>query len=324
MKCQLWNDHTGKLEEGGASLLQTWREGERNIIWIHIDGELHNEHEEFLVEEFCLHPLALQDAKRDRHPPKFENFKEAAFLIFKALAKDSGDIDFRSEQLAIFMGDRFLITRSSGPILCIEEFRGKVRLDPTKLSAGAAEAMMRMVRILIDDFLAILLELEPKLESLESGLLERRKGEEALAKLTMYKSDLKRLRRTLLYHELLIDRMRIDEELTFSDELMHRLNDLFEQQERSNSLALLYYEFCSDLIDGYLSMSAHKLNEIMKVLTIVSTVFIPLGFLAGLYGMNFEFMPELKFKWGYYTLLGVMALTAVVLLVIFRIKKWIG
>ena len=324
MKCYLWNSAKNALVKGDKSLLSDWRENPGSTLWLHLSGDMSDEAESFLEEQFKLHPLGLEDAKRDRHPPKFEHFGDTIILIFKALAAGAVDINFRTEQLAIFVGEGFLVTRASGEVFCVDEFMTEIEADPSVMQAGSESVMVRLVRLVIEDYRDILFKLEPRLEVLEEGVLDSSVGNDILAELTVHKSDLKRLRRVLLYHELLINQMRNEPQLSFADEMKHHLNDLYEQQERCNSLALLYYEMCSDLIEGYLSMSSHRLNEIMKVLTIVSAVFIPLGFLAGLYGMNFEYIPELGWKGSYFALLAVMATIVIGLMVFFRKKKWIG
>jgi magnesium transporter len=139
-----------------------------------------------------------------------------------------------------------------------------------------------------------------------------------------YKSDLKRLGRFAAYHEQVFRSLRDKSFPGFIDgDRAHEVVDVWEQQERACSLSLLYYETASDLIDGYISVASHRLNQIMKILTIVTAVFVPLGFLAGIYGMNFENMPELHSKSGYYILLGVMATIASTFLIAFRRMKWL-
>jgi magnesium transporter len=109
--------------------------------------------------------------------------------------------------------------------------------------------------------------------------------------------------------------------VTADDE--HIIIDVYEQLERAASLATLYYEIAADLADGYISVAAHRLNQIMKILTVVMSIFVPLSFLAGSYGMNFENMPELHWRSGYFILLGVMATIVVLLLSVFRRKHWL-
>jgi len=103
----------------------------------------------------------------------------------------------------------------------------------------------------------------------------------------------------------------------------HELRDVFEHQERANSLASLYYEVSSDLTEGYISLASHRLNNIIRVLTIITAIFVPLSFLAGVYGMNFEYMPELKSHLGYFAVLTVMATVAVTLILLFRRNRWL-
>jgi magnesium transporter len=129
----------------------------------------------------------------------------------------------------------------------------------------------------------------------------------------------------LRYHVDIFDDLLDDQRrpAQISTARVHEINDVYEHQERAASLATLFYEVASDLIDGYISRASHRLNNIMKVLTIVTAIFVPLSFLAGLYGMNFEVMPELRAPHGYYILLGVMATLATALLWIFRRKRWL-
>jgi magnesium transporter len=107
------------------------------------------------------------------------------------------------------------------------------------------------------------------------------------------------------------------------DDLTHSINDVYEHQERVSSLTQLYYELASDLIDGYISLASHRLNQIMKVLTIITAIFVPITFIAGIYGMNFEYMPELHSKSGYFIAIGVMATIVVTLMIIFKRNKWL-
>lgn len=322
MKCLLLQDGSREILDGGEELLDRWSEEPNSLIWVEINGPLSERHEQILTSRFKLHPLAIQDAKRDRHPPKLESFDDFTFLIFKTLTVDSVDIHFSTIQLAMFVGERFLVTRTSGPSQAIDRLKRETLQNPAKFSSGPWALAARLMRVFVNRYLEIILALEPELEKREQGLLERT-GDSVLAELTGYKTDLKRLRRIFLYHEQVLDRLRRHPLPGFPAEGKHELNDCYEQQERANSLTLLYYELASDLIDGYLSLSAHRLNGIMKVLTIVTVVFVPLGFLAGIYGMNFEHMPELGSKWGYYILLSVMASLAITLLLVFRKRKWL-
>ncbi len=322
MICTLFDPDFPELVQGGDELIERWSENPETKLWVHFDGTMGEADLDLLREKFGIHPLALQDANRDRHPPKLERFEDHTFLLFKPLSRDSKDSDCSMIQMAMFVSKRFLITRTSGPSRSIEKLTKELQADLSRFQVGPESLVARIIRLFIDRFLGILLQLEPKLELIEDELLTRT-DDAVLAELTGYKSDLKKLRRIFIYHEQILGDLRKEVFPGFTEGLQHELNDVFEQQERAGSLTQLYYELSSDLIDGYLSLSSHRLNQIMKVLTIVTAIFVPLGFLAGLYGMNFEHIPELHYKSGYFILLGVMASIATVLMIIFRRKRWL-
>jgi len=144
-----------------------------------------------------------------------------------------------------------------------------------------------------------------------------------LAELIGYKTDLRKFRRVLVYHVQVFSELMNNPPPQVDLEHRHEIRDVYEHQERASSLASLYYEVSSDLIEGYISLASHRLNNIIKVLTIITAIFVPLSFLAGVYGMNFEYMPELKSRGGYYILLGIMASVATILILVFRRMRWL-
>ncbi len=311
-----------RIETGGRELLDSWRARSGSIIWVDIPEQLTAADSQELQDCFGLHPLALQDAARDRHPPKFERFDDHSFLLFKGLAADSDSIDCATIQLAIFVGENFLVTRHSGESRSVERLAHELLDGRPDLFRGAGAMATRLCRLIVQRYLKVLFALEPRLEELEQSVLTT--GDDTvLAELIGYKSDLTRLRRFLHYHVDLIAELRNPDNPGFGEALHHDIVDVYEQQERAASLADLFYQQSSDLIDGYISVSSHRLNQIMRVLTIITAVFVPLSFLAGIYGMNFENMPELHSRWGYFTLLGLMAVIATILILTFRRKRWL-
>jgi magnesium transporter len=175
---------------------------------------------------------------------------------------------------------------------------------------------------MVEHYLQLILGLEPRLEELEEEILTQPR-DEILGELSGYKTELKKLRRVFVYHQQIFSMLKTHSFASFGEDITHELNDVYEQQERAGSLTDLYYELASDLIDSYISIASHHLNQIMKVLTIITAIFVPLSFLAGIYGMNFEHMPELHSSSGYFILLGVMLGIATILLLVFRKKRWL-
>lgn len=322
IRAVLYHRATGRMTAGAAELIDAWRRDTQTVILLDLENNPPDAERQLLLDHFGLHPLAVQDAQRDRHPPKLEVFDDHTFILLKGLSSEPEGIEFSTIQLALFIGARFLVTRHSGPSPSVEKLFDEIGATPDLLARGPDAVAVRLARILVGRYLAFLLALEPRLEQLEAEIVANPQ-DSVLAELLGYKTELKKYRRVFLYHEHIFGELRSGTLPGISPERRHELNDVYEHQERAVSLAGLYYELASDLVDGYISLASHRLNQIMKVLTIVTVVFVPLGFLAGVYGMNFDNMPELHTESGYYIIIGVMALIAVTLLAIFRLRRWL-
>ncbi len=321
IRALLYNRSSGALSSGGRELCERWARDTDTLLWIDVDGRADSAEEISLLETFGLHPLAIQDAQRQRHPPKLEVFDNHTFLLLKELAADSSSIHLSTLQLALFVGERFLVTRHSADSLSSDALFQQVSQDANLFVQGCGTLAMQLCRLTVNRYLGILLDLEPRLDELEHEVMVK-PHDSILAELLNYKTELKKFRRVFVYHEQLFRELKSNTYPGLTGD-KHQIIDVYEKQERAGSLTGLYYELCSDMIDGYISMASHRLNQIMKVLTVVMSIFIPLSFLAGIYGMNFEYMPELNSPSGYFTLLAVMASIALTLLTVFRWKKWL-
>jgi magnesium transporter len=173
-----------------------------------------------------------------------------------------------------------------------------------------------------DRYGKILLDLEHRLDEVEDLLFESR-GDRLMQELVSYNTALHKMRRILAYHTNAYRRLRDHFAASASPHWHDEFDDIHALMERFHSLAELYQNVISDLVEGYISLNAHNLNQIMKVLTIVTVIFVPLSLLVGIYGMNFENIPELRSPNGYYVLLGVMLSIAAGLLYIFRRVRWL-
>ncbi|MCG9737956.1 magnesium transporter CorA family protein [Shewanella insulae] len=317
----LYDPQQDSLTRGDGAQIASWQQRDDTILWLNIDGEIDDELCESLQRDFGLHPLALQDASRDRHPPKIEDFDDHTFILLRGLAADSDSINCDNIVLALFVGPRFIVTRHSKRSLSIERTMTSLEAGELSLKNTGAVAL-KLSRYVIKRYHKILFELESRLEELETIMLTTA-DDKILAEVVLYKTDLTRLRRNFHYHVELFDSLRSEPSVPFEDSLYHEINDVCEHQHRAASLADLFYQVSSDLIDGYISISAHRLNNIMKVLTIITAIFVPLTFIAGIYGMNFEYIPELKHKDGYFIVWGVMLTITAVLIWLFRRRKWL-
>jgi magnesium transporter len=323
VRTMLYSPATGALSRGGEELLAQWQRETDSTLWADFGPEsAGGPQAQVLTQAFGLHPLAVTDAMRERHPPKIEFFDGNVFILLKGLAARTDEFEFRTIQIALFIGSRFVVTRHSGDSPSIDTLWQEVQGQPALLAGGPDGVALRLCRIMVDRYTKKLLTLEPRLDDLEREIVEK-PDDSMLAELIGYKTDLRKFRRVLVYHVQLFDELLKSPPSQVRAERIHEVRDVYEHQERASSLATLYYEVSTDLIDGHISLASHRLNNIIKVLTIVTTIFVPLSFLAGIYGMNFENMPELKSREGYFILLGFMATIATLLVLTFRRRKWL-
>ena len=317
----LSDPNTGESSQGGEELVAAWEASDRHIIWVDIDGESH-EADETLLSRFGIHQLAIQDALRPRHPPKIERFSDYLFVLLRGLDTKTTGIDFGVIQLSMFIGDRFLVTRHANPSVSANWLFDEIQGDTTIMNEGPGSLAIRLSNRLARRYVEILLALEPRLDEIEEQMFIQ-PDDTLLAELTGYKSQLRKLTRIASYHEQIALRLRDADDSLIGAALSHEIVDLYEQIERTKSLANLHYQICSDLTDGYLGMSSHQLNRVMQILTIITVIFVPLTFLAGIYGMNFQNMPELSTGNGYFVVIAIMVVIAAVQLFYFRRKRWL-
>ncbi len=318
----LYDPKNQSLTKGAEANIALWKQMEDTVLWLNIEGELTPTLQLMLQQTFGLHTLALQDASRDRHPPKIEDFEDHTFMILRGLSADSDSIDCNNILLALFVSERFIITRHSQRSLSIERAMTAVENGELSFAKGTGNIALKISRFVVKRYHKILFDLEARLEELE-GIMLTTADDKILSEVVLYKTDLTRLRRNFHYHVELFNSLRDEPSKPFDNDLAHELNDICEHQHRAASLADLFYQVSSDLVDGYISISAHRLNNIMKVLTIITAIFVPLTFIAGIYGMNFEYIPELHYKEGYFVVWGVMISITLALIWLFKKRKWI-
>jgi len=322
IRALLYDCANNKITIGAEELVSVWQQDSNTWLWLDLEGESAESEARLLTQAFGLHPLAIQDAQRTRHPPKLENYGDVAFILLKGLSTGATGLQLSTIQLAVFIAGRFLITRRTGASPSTDTLFEQARSDGGFCSKGPAALALRLFRLVVDRYLKVLLALEPRLEAIEEEIMHK-PSDTLLAEILNYKTELKKFRRVFLYHQQVFHELKITALPALGAGHEHEITDVYEQQERAGSLAGLYYELASDLADGYISVSSHHLNQIMKVLTVVMSIFVPLSFLAGIYGMNFENMPELHSRSGYFILLGIMVSIVAVLLTIFRRKRWL-
>lgn len=308
IRTQLLTDQ-GEHVHGGSELIERWRREGSGHIWIDLLGEEPAAEKHFLLSMNC-HPLAVEDVQRFRHPPKTETFEDYTLILYRGITEFNKDLTIQQMTIALFAGDRCLISCHPRNSMGINHYWENAQAENLLVSPGLLAS--RIMRFSVGRYLETILAFEPSLNELEDSMQEK-PNDEVMRELIAYQSRLRKLRRVFSYHEKLVTNLLKDIPQRLIDEdgdIEHALQDLFERCERLHGLTTMYYEICGDLINGYLSISSHQLNNTMKVLTVITAIFVPLTFIAGIYGMNFDNMPELHTAYGYFYTLGAMLVIA--------------
>ncbi|MDX2463204.1 MAG: magnesium transporter CorA family protein [Porticoccus sp.] len=308
---------------GDQLLVDQWKQDKTSYLWLDIEGDLQGNEVELLLSMGC-HKLAIKDAQRKRHPPKIEEFENDTFVLFRGLTHISDDMSLDPQQIGFFVGVNLLVTVHRGASLSINQYW--TDSDIASLLKKPSLLLTKIIHYSAGRYLEAVLGFETVLNDAEEDLLGHN-PDLAMRALVGYRSRLLNLRRVFNYHEKLFHTIVQNEiklhSQDYDSELRHALRDVYDRCERLLSLSSMYYETCGDLIDGYISISSHRLNDTMRILTVITAIFVPLSFMVGLYGMNFDHMPELHWKYSYFVLLGVMGSTVTCLFLFFRHRKWL-
>jgi len=310
-----------KVDEIKAFLAQ------ETISWIHIQGQPTPQLLEELAPLFEIHPLALEDIHNTGQRPKIESYDNQLFAITSLPVLLENQIT--SEQISIFADKNYIISFHMGNMDPFEPIRKRLRNHSGKIRSRKADYLLYcLLDIIIDEGFPVLENFGEKIEVLEEELLEK-PSKETLKKLHAIKRELLFLRRMLWPHRDLLNKLIRDESALINDETALYLRDCYDHTVQIMDLMETYRDMTSSMLDVYLSSISYKLNDVMRVLTVISTIFIPLTFLVGVYGMNFSAnskspwaMPELNWYYGYPLLWIGMIAMAIGMLIFFKRKGW--
>lgn len=298
-----------------------WRPDSPDIIWIDLE-EPTAEELTVLEDPFAFHPLAIEDCLTPEHQPKVEDFGPYLFFIFRGIDFNAPAGELRTLKLAAFLGPNHLVTYHRRPMRSVAavhskhaQARGYVRLR------GVAYLLYEILDHLVDLYFPVFEKLEDEMDAIEAELFSDC-GPEALDKILATKRQVANIKRAMAPHREVFGRISRGEfeEIPAQDVVFYR--DLYDSTVRLTETADTYRDLLSGLFDAYLSIVSHRLNEVMKILTIFATIMLPLTFIAGVYGMNFETMPELEWRYGYFAVWGVMIAVASGMLWHFHRKGW--
>jgi magnesium transporter len=304
-----------------VELLDQWP-----ITWLTVAGLEDAETIAELGRVFGLHPLALEDVVHVHQRAKVEQYGEQLFIVARMAELNEA---LETEQLSIFVGKNFVLTFLEDPGDCCEPVRARLRAGGRLRQAPAGYLAYSLLDAVIDAYFPVVEAYAERLDGLEDRVIAR-PNRRAVAEIHAAKHDLRTVRRIVWPLREAVNSLVRDPSPLVDDETRVHLRDCYDHLVQIIDLVETYRELCSDLTDLYLSSLSNRMNEVMKVLTIIATIFMPLGFITGLYGMNFNTsrspwnMPELDWRYGYPFALTLMGLTALGMLWYFRRKGWLG
>ncbi len=297
--------------------------GKNLIRWVDIYGLAKVKIIEEIGRQFGLHPLVLEDILSPNQRPKLEDYGSYIFLVIKKLIWNKEDDKFEYEQIGIILGENYVIsfqerdTNLFNPIYeRIQVPKGRVRL------MNADYLFYVLIDIIVDNYFIVLEKVGEEIENLEDILIKNPEPETLQLIYRLKRSSIE-LRKSIWPIREVINKLQREQSNLIRDELQIYLRDIYDHIFRISDLLENYRDIIFGMLDMYLSSVSNRMNDIMKVLTIISTIFIPISFLSGFYGMNFRYMPELTQPFAYPILIIVMSSIALVMLSFFRRKKWI-
>ncbi len=325
-KISLINYNIDSIEERHVESLEQlleYRTGDM-VTWVSIEGLSNADLIGRIGELFDIHPLVIEDILTTHQRPKFEEYDHYLYIVLKSLMSEDEQFAVKDEQISILVLDHFVFTfkeKSDGLFLPVMQ-----RIKTSKghfRSMGADYLTYAILDIIVDNLFILIDSLDETTLTLEDSLMTDEPTRLTLIMIQKLKRELIQIRKFVSpLRELMAGMLRSDSELIHEKTHIY-LRDVSDHAIRIIESIESYQNILAGLLDIYISSISNKMNEVMKVLTIFASIFIPLTFIAGIYGMNFTDMPELHWKWGYPAIWGVFIMITVALLIYFKKKKWL-
>ncbi|MEC9493131.1 magnesium/cobalt transporter CorA [Flexistipes sp.] len=305
-----------------AEYLKTLKE-KNTVSWININGLHDIELIKEIAETFDLHPVVAEDIANTDQRPKMEDHEEYIFITTKMMRFDEDNTKILNEQVSIIFGKNFLITFQECPGDTFDPVGNRIRKKRGRISGANTDYLAyALMDSIIDKYLVITEKIGEKIEDLEDLVLDSTDSQTPYD-IKNYKREIIFLKKAFKPTKEFILQLNNMESGLIDEKTFPFLKDLMDLSTQAVESVETYRDLLSDQLNLYNTNVGNKLNEIMKVLTIFSVIFIPLTFVAGIYGTNFEYLPELKYRYSYFIFWGVLILIAVVMLKFFKNKKWI-
>jgi magnesium transporter len=294
---------------------------DNDFLWF----DLHNPHEDdiaLLREEFDFHPLAIEDIVRQHQRPKIDAYDGYYFLVVYALHYDEASSNIHTHPLHLFIGTNYIVSVHSGAIHIIDETMRRWERHQDEIGRGGGAVLYHVLDAIIDEYFPVIDRIAERIEDIEEQIFERF-DPAALQEILRLKRELLMIRRVAAPERDVLNVLIRREVPIFDQSTIQYMQDVYDHIIRITDSIDTYRDLLSSTLDAYLSVQSNQLNQVVKVLTIASIVLMTNALIAGIYGMNFEFMPELSWPFGYPLALGLMALLTLALIFLFRRLRWL-
>lgn len=294
-----------------------------SVSWINIDGLRDTTVISKIGKNYNLHPLLLEDVLNTRHRPKLEEFNDCLFLTLKMLGISEDGKEVVSEQVSFVLGDKWLLSFQEQEGDIFDSLRERLRINkgPTR-SKGPDYLLYRLIDTIVDNYFLVTEHFSEVNENLEEKVLAE-VNTEILQEIQLQKKMLINFRRSIGPLREAVAALQKESNDLVKEGTNRYLQDVYEHIIQVNESIDTQREMTAGIMDLYLSGVSNKMNQVMQVLTIISTIFIPLTFIAGIYGMNFQNMPELQWHYGYHAVWGLMFIIFIIMLLFFKKRKWL-
>lgn len=296
----------------------------QSITWINVDGICQENILSKIGSIFGIHHLVLEDILDTSQRPKVEDYENYLYIVVKMIYTQNQSDEIISEQVSLILGDKFVISfqeEKEGDVF--EEIRNRIRLGKGRLrKAGADYLVYALLDAIVDRYFLIIEQIGDQLEELEDELVDH-PSSKILSNIHFLKRNMINFRISIWPMREVIGSLERREFPFIEKTTVVYLRDIYDHITQLIDTIETDRELISSMIDIYLSSVNNRLNEVMKVLTMIATLFMPLSFIAGIYGMNFHFMPELHWNWGYPITLFAMGGIAMIMLFFFKKKRWL-
>ncbi len=317
------DEHFEEMETGSIEACFPFRDTE-SVTWINIEGIHRPEILEKLGQCYGIHPLVLEDIMATDQRPKMEDFGDYIFVVLKMIRYDSKNGGLDIEQVSVILGKNFLISFQEGKVGDVfDPVRERLRTGKGRIrKLGADYLLYTLMDAVVDNYFTVLENIGEEIELIEDRVVAD-PAPDTLRLIHKLKRDMIFLRKSVWPLREVIGALERGESSLMADSTSIYLRDIYDHTIQVIDTIETFRDMLSGMLDIYLSSVSNRLNSVMKVLTVISTIFLPLTFIVGLYGMNFKYMPELEWHWGYPAVLFLMAAISAWMLVLFKRKKWL-